>query len=261
MMTRPLSYQINVGGRLFDLSQPRLMQIVNCSPDSFYPQSSPLSPLASMIDVGAYSTRPGHADVSIDEEMHRLRTYFNQQRVIDAHSDARHQVLSVDTFRADVARMCVEEYGVQMVNDVTGGADGDMFKTVARLHVPYVLTCSRAHDITHLSRQVQALRDLGQNDIIIDPGFGFGEGLEDDYYKLSHLEEYHLLELPILVGISRKSMIQRVLDCTADEALNGTTALQMYALMKGVNILRVHDAREADETIKLYNKLCCLDLA
>lgn len=249
-------YALNVRGRLFDLSRPKVMGIVNCTPDSFYPDKDEDVWGADILDIGAYSTRPGHGDVSEDEEMRRLAQFF------DEHHDLMggKKLLSVDTFRASVARVCVEKYGVGIVNDVSGGKDREMFRVVTELRVPYILThsetyCGMAQMLKDLIVKVQMLRDMGNNDIIIDPGFGFGKTLEDNYDVMTHLEQLLLLDLPILVGVSRKSMIQKVLDCDAEHALNGTTVLNTLALEKGANILRVHDVKAAREVIDLLDSL------
>lgn len=261
-MQRPLPYTINVHGRLLDLSVPRVMGILNATPDSFFSDSRMKTEReiaertteiveqgGDMIDVGAYSTRPGAADVPVEEEMTRLQ--FALQVIRREHPDV---VLSVDTFRADVARMCVEEYGVGIINDVSEMADEAMARTVARLGVPYILMSVQPalrEMLIGFADKVQRLRDYGAKDIIIDPGFGFGKTLEQNYQLMYELEKLHVLGLPLLVGISRKSMIYKRLDCTPTEALNGTTVLNTIALTKGASILRVHDVREAVETIRL----------
>lgn len=271
---------INVGGSLMDLSTPRVMGILNLTPDSFYAGSRVQTEEAiarraeqivaeggAMIDVGAYSSRPGAADVSAAEEMERLRRGLAVVRrtVPDA-------VLSVDTFRADVARMCVEEYGVAVVNDISAGEmDADMFRTVARLNVPYVMMHMQGtpqnmqqeprYDnllrevFLYFARKVQQLRDLGVKDIILDPGFGFGKTLEHNYRLLAHLEEFRVFGLPLLAGVSRKSMIFRLLGITPQESLNGTTVLDTLCLMKGADILRVHDVKEAVETVRIVREV------
>ena len=243
------------------------MGILNLTPDSFYAPSRKEDEAAvrqrarqiveeggSIIDIGACSTRPGSTPVSQEEETERLRRGLKAVR--DEVPDA---VLSVDTFRADVAQMCVKEFGVAIVNDVSGGeADSAMFPTVARLGVPYVLTFPRSEK-PHLffAEKVQQLRDMGANDIILDPGFGFGKTLEQNYEIMNDLEKLLVMELPLLVGISRKSMIYRAFDCTPKEALNGTTALNTIALMKGASILRVHDVKEAMECVSIVGQLNC----
>lgn len=268
---------INVRGRLMDLSTPRVMGILNLTPDSFYSESRKqeadaiaarvremVEQGADIIDVGAYSSRPGAADVSVSEEMARLR-----QGLPVLFEQCPDAVVSVDTFRADVARMCVEEYGVAIVNDISGGdMDPQMFSTVASLRVPYVLmhmqgtpqTMQQAPQYDNvladvmlsLSRKVERLHSLLVNDVILDPGFGFGKTLEQNYELMARLGELHIMDLPLLVGVSRKSMISKLLGIDAAHALNGTTALNMLALCKGAHILRVHDVAEAVQTVRLY---------
>lgn len=272
------SRYINVNGSLLDLSTPCVMGILNVTPDSFYAGSRMqteqeiarraeqiVAEGAGIIDIGAYSSRPDAADVSPQEEMERLRMGLGILRKVQPDA-----VVSVDTFRADVARMCVEEYGVAIINDIAGGEmDADMFRTVARLNVPYILMHMKGtpqdmqqhphYDnllkevFQYFARKVQQLRDLGVKDIILDPGFGFGKTLEHNYELLAHLEEFSVFGLPLLVGISRKSMIYRLLGTTPQEALNGTTVLNTICLMKGADILRVHDVREAVEAVKIVN--------
>ena len=274
------NYYMNVNGRLLDLSMPQVMGILNVTPDSFYAGSrmqtetqiatrveQMLEEGADMIDIGAYSSRPGAADISVQEEMDRLRAGLRIVRRM--HPDA---IVSVDTFRAAVACMCVEEYGVAIVNDISGGEmDKDMFPTVARLGVPYVLMHmqgtpqnmqqqphydSLLGDIfRYFARKVQQLRDLGAKDIVLDPGFGFGKTLEHNYELLAHLEDFRIFGLPLLVGVSRKSMVYNLLGTTPAEALNGTTAVNTVCLMKGADILRVHDVRQAVEAIKIITKM------
>ncbi len=272
-------YYINVRGRLFDLSTPRVMGILNVTPDSFYEASRMETEEAigrrvkeivdeggTIIDVGAYSTRPGAEPVSTEEEMMRLRRGMKVVREV-----APDAVVSVDTFRSDVAKMAVEELGADIVNDVTAGElDEKMFQTVAKMGVPYVLTHNVKPDplcpvgktmqggnqsvLRFFAEKVQQLRDLGQKDIILDPGYGFGKTLEENYELLAHQEMLNVFELPLLVGVSRKSMIYKLLGCTPNEALNGTTVLNTIALQKGASILRVHDVKEAFEVVKLYQK-------
>ena len=271
---------INVNGKLMDLSQPQVMGILNVTPDSFYAGSRGVAERdiidrlrqmtdegASIIDIGAYSSRPDADDVSTEEEMARLRHALNLVR--QHQPDA---VVSVDTFRADVARMCVEEYGVAMVNDISAGEmDDEMFPTIARLGVPYIAMHMKGTPQTmqinpqyehflkeifyFFSEKVQKLRDLGVKDIIIDPGFGFGKTMEHNYQLMNHLEEFKLFGLPLLVGISRKSMIYKLLGTTPEEALNGTTVLNTIALQKGAHILRVHDVKAAIEAVKIVEKM------
>ena len=271
---------INVGGRLMDLSTPCVMGILNLTPDSFYADSRMqtedeiacrarqiVDEGGAIIDVGAYSSRSGAADVSPREEMDRLRRGLEivRRTVPDA-------VISVDTFRADVARMCVEEYGVDIINDIAAGEmDADMFSTVARLNVPYIMMHMQGtpqnmqHEphydnllrevFLYFARKVQQLHELGVKDIILDPGFGFGKTLDHNYQLLAHLEEFRIFGLPLLVGVSRKSMIYRLLGTTPQESLNGTTVLDTLCLMKGADILRVHDVRQAVETVQIVEKM------
>ena len=261
-----IPYTINVRGRLFDLSTPQVMGILNATPDSFYAGARHqtesdirnrveqiLAEGGTMIDVGAYSTRPGASDVPVEEEMARLR-----QAMTIVRSVAPTVPVSVDTFRSDVARMAIEELGADIINDVSGGEmDENMFPTVAQLGVPYILTHNMPTTdlmpemLLYFSRRIQQLRDLGQKDIILDPGYGFSKTLEQNYQLLAHQDELLIYELPILVGVSRKSMIYKLLGCTPEESLNGTTVLNTLALTKGTNILRVHDVRECREIITL----------
>lgn len=274
------NHSININGSLFGLTTPLVMGILNVTPDSFYADSRKLGEEeiekrvlqivgegASIIDIGAYSSRPNADDVPIKEEMERLRKGLEIISRV-----APNVAVSVDTFRADVASMCVEEYGVAMINDISGGElDKDMFRRVAKLHVPYILmhmkgtpqTMQQEPHYEDLMREIlfyfsvrtQQLKELGVKDIIIDPGFGFAKTLEHNYELMGHLEDFKVFEMPILVGISRKSMIYRLLGSTPDDALNGTTALNTIALMKGADILRVHDVRQAVEAIKIVEKM------
>lgn len=271
---------INVNGRLMDLSEPQVMGILNVTPDSFYAGSRMetekdiinrlhqiTSEGASILDIGAYSSRQDAEHISTEEEMNRLRTGLDLVR--------KHQpeaVVSVDTFRADVAKMCVEEFGAAMINDISAGQlDAAMFGTIAQLGVPYIMMHMQGtpqnmqmnphYDnllkevFLYFAERVQKLRDLGVKDIIIDPGFGFGKTLEHNYELMNHLDEFRIFELPLLVGISRKSMIYKLLGTTPEEALNGTTVLNTLALMKGANILRVHDVKAAREAVTLVEKM------
>lgn len=263
---------IQVGGRLIDLTEPRVMGILNATPDSFYAGSRVQTERAvcdrveqilreggTMVDVGACSTRPGGDVASEAEETERLRMALGAIR--KAFPDV---VISVDTFRPTVAKMAIEEYGADIINDVSGGgeptAEGEreMFRIVALSRVPYILMSSKSniHDmLIEMAESVQQLRALGQNDIIIDPGFGFGKTLEDNYTVLSHLDKLQAMELPVLVGVSRKRMIHQLLGVSIDEALNGTTAVNTIALMKGASILRVHDVKAATETVRIIHNL------
>ena len=284
-------YTINVKGRLLAFDPPRVMGILNVTPDSFFADSRKtteeaiarrvrqiMDEGADIIDVGACSTRPGSQPVSEQEEMARLRTALTViRREFASHPEETSPhlaprtphlaprtshlentpILSVDTFRPDVARMAVEEFGADIINDVSEGSPA-MFRMAARLAKPYILTSVQPDLRTTLltcADKVQQLRDLGQKDIIIDPGFGFGKTLGQNFALLNELEKLHVLDLPLLVGISRKSMIYKTLGCTPDEALNGTTALNTIALMKGAAILRVHDVRQAVECITLTAQL------
>lgn len=271
---------INVNGRLLDLSSPCVMGILNITPDSFFAGSRMQTEVeiarrteqilqegAAIIDVGAYSSRPNAEHVSVQEEMERLRSGLDVLRRV-----APDAVVSVDTFRSDVARMCVEEYGVAMINDIAAGEmDADMFRTVAQLNVPYIMMHMQGTPqnmqlhphyenlkrevCLYFAQKVAQLRELGVKDIILDPGFGFGKTLDHNYELLAHMDEFRLFELPILVGVSRKSMIYKLLDSTPQEALNGTTVLDTICLLKGADILRVHDVREAVETVRIVEAM------
>ena len=256
------TYSLNIGGRLLELTEPLVMGILNATPDSFYADSRKQTEAdialrarqiaeegAAIIDVGGYSTRPGASEVSEEEELRRLRLALNIVK-----SEVPELVLSVDTFRASVVEKMADEYGPFIVNDVSGGIDPDMFSTVSRLGLPYVLTNvgSTALPLA-FAESLSHLREMGQCDIIIDPGFGFGKTLDENYDVMRQLEAYQELGLPLLVGVSRKSMIYRLLDITPDKALNGTTVLHTLALQSGANILRVHDVKEAIEAIEIVS--------
>lgn len=275
-----MSYTINAGGRLLDLQKPVVMGILNATPDSFYAGSRTQTEAeiaarvhqivdegAGIIDVGAYSARPGADDVPADEEMRRLRHALDIVR-----REAPEAIISVDTFRADVAKMCIEEGGAHIINDISGGTlDKHMFRTVARLRVPYILMHIQGEPHTmqqaphydnleqevflFLSQRVDQLRQLGVADIILDPGFGFGKTLAHNYELMNRLEDFREFDLPLLVGISRKSMIYKLLGTTPAEALGGTIALNTIALMKGAHILRVHDVRAAVETVRIVETM------
>ena len=275
-----LPYTINVGGKLMDLGEPQVMGILNVTPDSFYSASRKnteqeiadrvqaiLAEGGSMIDIGAYSSRPGADDVSAEEEMDRLRGGLKILRNI-----APDAVVSVDTFRADVAKMCVEEFGVQIINDISGGElDSRMFNTVAALGVPYILMHMKgdpqtmqngphyddllAEMLRYFGTKVQQLHELGVKDVILDPGFGFAKTLEHNYELMNRMQDLQVLELPMLVGISRKSMIYRLLGTSPEEALNGTSVLNTLALLKGASILRVHDVKAAVEVVQIVKKM------
>lgn len=271
---------LNIKGNLVSLDTPVVMGILNVTPDSFYAASRQrgeadierrietiLSEGDAWIDVGGYSSRPDAEDVSPEEEMRRLEPALRLLR--DRYPEVP---VSLDTFRAEVARWGVEEYGVALINDISGGElDEAMFRTVAGLRVPYLLmhmrgtprTMQRHTDYADLmeevmlyfARKVRELRLLGVNDIILDPGFGFSKTLEQNYRLMHHLEEFAVFELPLLVGVSRKSMIYRLLDATPEESLNGTTVLNTFALLHGADILRVHDVRQAVEAVRIVRQL------
>lgn len=276
-----MQYTLNIKGKLLDLSEPQVMGILNVTPDSFFAGSRKqteqdiaerarqiVNEGGSIIDVGAFSTRPGADEVTEEEEMTRLRRALTivKCEVPDA-------IVSVDTFRPAVARMAVEEMGADIINDVSeGGVTGivgkaleaeasevpQIFRTVASLQVPYILMSVQKdlHDtLMVFAKKVQQLRDLGQKDIILDPGFGFGKTLDDNFRLMGDMEKLQVLDLPLLVGISRKSMIYRLLDTQPDQALNGTSVLNTIALMKGASILRVHDVKEAVECVSIVQKL------
>lgn len=271
---------IRIEGRLMDFSRPVVMGIINTTPDSFYsgsrtPEASGVAERvrrmiddgADWIDIGGYSSRPGCEDISPEEEYRRLAMGLEEVRRVK--EDA---VVSVDTFRADVARRCVEDWGVQIINDISGGTlDPEMAETVGGLGVAYVLMHMRgtpqtmtsltdyedvtADVISELSFRLAEFRRAGVADIIIDPGFGFAKTVEQNFRLLDRLEDFKILGCPLLVGVSRKSMIWRSLGCTPEESLNGTTVLNTLALDRGADVLRVHDVREAREAVILHSML------
>lgn len=285
-----MEYSINVKGRLFSLAQPQVMGILNCTPDSFYAGSRKqtdkeiadranqiVAEGGTMIDVGAFSTRPGAQEVSEEEEMRRLRHAL--PIVTREQPDVP---LSVDTYRPEVARMAVEEYGADIINDVSeGGITGivdkpldekydvaaeearfadypAIFKMMGHLKVPYILMSVQGniHDmLLNFSREVQQLRDLHVKDIILDPGYGFGKSIEDNYRVLHDQAKLAVMGLPVLAGLSRKRLIWQLLGTSADEALNGTTVVNTIALLHGASILRVHDVRAAAEAVKIVGAL------
>ena len=264
---------INVRGRLIDLSTPKVMGILNATPDSFYSGSRKqtereiadranqiMDEGGTFIDVGAFSTRPGAVEVSEEEETERLK-----RAITIVRREQPDAPISVDTYRPLVARRCIEEFGADIINDVSEGGitgivdtpiheQGNMFKTVGELKVPYILMSvkSNMHDMLKaFAEEVQTLRDYGAKDIILDPGYGFGKTLDENYAILSEAERLLTLELPVLVGVSRKSMIFKRIGGDPTTSLNGTTVLNTISLMKGAAILRVHDVREAWECVKL----------
>lgn len=279
-MEHAINKYINVNGKLLDLSSPKVMGILNLTPDSFYAESRKqteqdirirtrqiIEEGGSIIDVGAYSSRSKAEHITPDEEMRRLR---NGLQIINSeYPDA---IISVDTFRADVARMCVEEYGVAIINDIAAGEmDENMFQMIAQLKVPYIMMHMQGTPqnmqqnphyenvvkevMLYFATKIQQLRDLGAKDLIIDPGFGFGKTLEHNYELLEKLESFQLFDLPLLVGVSRKSMIYKLLGGTSEDALNGTSIINTISLLKGANILRVHDVKAASEAVQIVNAM------
>jgi dihydropteroate synthase len=279
-MTKSAFFQkklsINAGGKLIDLSAPKVMGIINLTPDSFYAGSRKpaiaealqqaekmLYEGAAFLDLGAYSSRPGATDISVQEETDRLLPVV--EAIVSNFKDA---VLSIDTFRSSVAEAAIKA-GAHMINDISGGQlDDAMFATVARLQVPYILMHMKGtpqtmvqqaqyHDVfndvlTYFAQRYEKLRAMGVHDVVIDPGFGFAKTHEQGYELMSKMQGFDLLQLPVLVGISRKRMVYHLTGGTAADALNGTTALNTIALTKGANILRVHDVKEAVEAVKIW---------
>jgi dihydropteroate synthase len=271
---------VNIHGELVDISSPSVMGIINITPDSFY-KGSRFNDVKSIIertnqivaegakfaDVGAYSSRPGAEDIDEETEKERLKPALSAIK-----KEFPNLIVSLDTFRSSVAEWAVGEYGIEIINDISGGSlDDKMYTTVAKLKTPYILmhmrgTPSNMNQMAHynnitrevmteLSAKLVKLRENGVNDVIIDPGFGFARTIENSYQMLNALEAFHVFGLPLLIGVSRKAMVYKSLDITPDEALNGTTVLHTIALLKGVNILRVHDVKEAVETIKITGNL------
>lgn len=265
---------IQVRGRLLDFSVPRVMGILNATPDSFYAGSRKTTEAdiaqrtveiveqgAAIIDVGAFSTRPGAEEVSAEEEANRLRFALGVVR-----RECPEAIVSVDTYRPTIARRCVEEWGADIINDVSeggltgiadvplGGERGEMFRLVGELRVPYVLMSVKPtlpEMLYAFADEVQQLRDYGARDIILDPGFGFGKDLKQNYALLSQMDRLQVLGLPLLVGVSRKRMAYQLVGGDASTALNATTAIHAVALMKGANLLRVHDVKEAMEAVRV----------
>lgn len=280
MMQPFKTYSLNLKGRLVTIDRPWVMGIINITPDSFYSGSrvadeqtlvgrvrQMLADGADVLDIGACSTRPGSESVDAQGEMERLQWALTAIR-----REFPDVILSVDTYRAEVARRCVEEWGVDIINDISGGMiDEEMFPVVAQLRVPYVLMHMRgtpetmtsltdyqnvtAEVLEWMARRIDELRQLGVADIIADPGFGFAKTVEQNYELLARLEAFHALDAPLLVGVSRKRMIFTPLQCKADEALNGTTVINTIALQQGAHFLRVHDVKAAVEAVKLTELL------
>ena len=270
-------HTLNLRGKLYPLDEPQIMGILNVTPDSFFAESRTsddeqiaarvkqmMDEGADMIDIGGYSSRPGADDVLPQEEMERLRRGLRIVRKL--YPDVP---ISVDTFRADVARMCIEEEGADLINDIAAGMmDRQMFKTVARLGVPYIMMHMqgtpetmqldphynnlRREVMLYFAERIDRLCQMGAKDIIIDPGFGFGKTVEHNYELMNHLEDFSVFNLPILVGISRKSMIYKLIGGTPQTSLNGTTMLNTIALTKGAHILRVHDVKQAVEAKRIW---------
>ena len=276
-----MNYTLNIKGRLLSLEQPQVMGILNCTPDSFFAGSRKQSEKdiaerahqivaegGTIIDVGAFSTRPGAQEVSEEEEMERLHRALPVVR-----REQPDVAVSVDTYRPDVARMVIEEYGVDIINDVSeGGKTGivdtplepsqskvpAIFAMMGRLKVPYILMSVQGNlrdMLINFSGEVEQLRAEGCKDIILDPGFGFGKTIEENFKLLEEMDKLQALELPLLVGVSRKRMIHQTLGVTVDEALNGTTIINTAALLKGASILRVHDVKEAVQAVKLVGAM------
>jgi dihydropteroate synthase len=271
---------INAGGNLIDLEVPKVMGILNITPDSFYKGSrfykekdilkaagKMLEDGADILDVGGYSSRPGAQDISAEEEGTRVLSAINL-----ISKEFPSVVISVDTFRADIAEEAVERCGAQIINDISGGdADAKMFQVVQKLNVPYIIMHMKgdprtmqekpvyedvvAEILKWFGERIFKLRSAGVKDIIIDPGFGFGKTISHNFELLDRLSDFSIAGLPLLVGVSRKSMIWKTLEITADEALTGTISLNSIALLKGADILRVHDVREAVQVVKLINRL------
>lgn len=276
-MIKPVEYTINVRGRLVDLSQPKVMGILNVTPDSFYSGSRKQTEQeiaaranqiveegGAFIDVGAFSTRPGATEVDEAEEARRLKWALDIVR-----REQPDVPVSVDTYRPSVARRCIEEWGADIINDVSEGGltgivntpiheSGSMFELVGELKVPYILMSVKStlrEMLLAFASEVQQLRDLGAKDIILDPGYGFGKTLEQNYQIMAEAERLLVLELPVLAGISRKSMIYRLTGGTPETSLCGTVALNTVSLMKGAGILRVHDVKEAVDTVRMVSMM------
>lgn len=271
---------ICINGKLIDFTKPKVMGILNVTPDSFYKESRTfdkddiakradqiIEEGGDIIDIGAYSSRPGADDVSTQEEIDRLC------RALDIiKSKFPDVILSIDTFRSSVAKHCITQYGHAIINDISGGEmDSNMFQTISELKVPYILmhmqgtpqtmqinpqyTNVTQNILSYFARKIATLHQLNVSDIIIDPGFGFGKTLENNYQLMKDLNKFTLIDAPLLVGISRKSMIYKALGTDPQHTLNGTTVLNTYAISQGANILRVHDVREAAEAVRIMQKI------
>jgi dihydropteroate synthase len=270
---------INCGGSYLDLSTPRIMGILNITPDSFYDGGKYQTPDAvlaqvrkmitegaDIIDIGAYSSRPGAKNISEKQELHRLSAVLEPIRM-----NFPDQLLSVDTFRSAIARKIIEDYQIDMINDISGGdLDSNMYEVIADFQVPYVLMHMQGNPqnmqqrvnyddllndiITSLGEKIAQLRQRGVRDIVIDPGIGFGKTLDQNFLLMGNLHQFKILNEPLLIGVSRKSLIYKHLNISPDEALNGTTAMHMLALTQGADLLRVHDVKEAKQTVELYLK-------
>ena len=271
---------INCRGNLLNLNEPKVMGILNITPDSFYDGGfysniekiekqieKMISEGASIIDIGAYSSRPGAKQISEKEELNRL---LPSLELIAKKYDKI--FFSLDTFRSEIAKIAVKDYGISIINDISAGSlDNKMFETIADLNVPYIMMHMKGNPqnmqqkpvyndliteiFKYFSEKLEILKKLAIKDVIIDPGFGFGKTIEHNYKLMSELENFDIFKLPVLVGISRKSMIYKHLEINQDEALNGTSVLNTIAIQKGANILRVHDVKEAVETIKLVKMI------
>ena len=274
------NFSLNLNGRILDLTTPRVMGIINATPDSFYQGSRLPEPVqalqkaremiaegADILDIGAVSTRPGAKEISEEEELNRLSPVLETIR-----NEIPDCIISVDTWRSGIARLVHERFGVDLINDISAGQlDPEMFSIVAQKNLSYVMmhmqgTPDTMQESTHyknvvddllqfFGERVHKLRKLGVNDIVVDPGFGFGKNLDQNYTLLMELDAFQMLELPLMVGISRKSMIYKALESDPDEALNGTTAAHMAALLKGASLLRVHDVKAAVETVKIFQQI------
>jgi len=280
MNNRNNAITTNIKGNLWDISHPLVMGILNFTPDSFFDKSRKQTEKeiiervwqmkeegADILDVGGYSSRPSAVFVEEEEEMRRLEQGLNV--LFKELPDA---IVSIDTFRSEIARRCVEDWGVAIINDISaGGGDEKMFDTVARLQVPYIAMHTRGNPqirmefkpydnlmqeiLLYFAEKINQLRQKGVNDLWIDPGFGFSKTTPQNYEILGKLEEFHIFELPVVAGFSRKTMIREALEVSVNDSLNGTTALNMFALTKGVHILRVHDVKEAVQTVRLFEKI------